>query len=111
MSPGVGPVLLAMLSAAPPEGEPGRGLVGLSNGGGAIDLKQVSRHNVALKGGVAPDQAYILKLLADVLAGRLHPSPLLDLEAIAMSSRNASGGPLARCDRFFSRTVMMPPMK
>jgi threonine dehydrogenase-like Zn-dependent dehydrogenase len=31
------------------------------------------------RGGVAPVRAYIPELLADVLAGRLDPSPVLDL--------------------------------
>ena len=35
--------------------------------------------NVRLIGGVAPVRAYIPDLLADVLAGRLDPSPVLDL--------------------------------
>jgi threonine dehydrogenase-like Zn-dependent dehydrogenase len=56
------------------------GFVGVPNGGGAIDLGRMFRHNVALKGGVAPVRAYIPELLADVLAGRLDPSPVLDLE-------------------------------
>ena len=35
--------------------------------------------NIALQGGVAPVRAYIPELMADVLAGRLDPSPVLDL--------------------------------
>jgi threonine dehydrogenase-like Zn-dependent dehydrogenase len=37
------------------------------------------RQNINLNGGVAPVRAYIPALLADVLAGRLDPSPVLDL--------------------------------
>jgi len=35
--------------------------------------------NLAVRGGVAPVRAYLDELLADVLAGRLDPSPVLDL--------------------------------
>jgi threonine dehydrogenase-like Zn-dependent dehydrogenase len=56
------------------------GFVGVPNGGGAIDLRRMFRQNIALKGGVAPVRAYIPELLTDVLAGRLDPSPVLDLE-------------------------------
>jgi threonine dehydrogenase-like Zn-dependent dehydrogenase len=35
--------------------------------------------NIGLQGGVAPVRAYIPELLADVLGGRLDPSPVLDL--------------------------------
>lgn len=35
--------------------------------------------NVALRGGVAPARAYIPELLADVIAGKFDPSPVLDL--------------------------------
>ena len=56
------------------------GFVGVPNGGGAIDLGRMFRHNIALRGGVAPVRAYIPELLADVLAGKIDPSPVLDLE-------------------------------
>jgi threonine dehydrogenase-like Zn-dependent dehydrogenase len=56
------------------------GFVGVPNGGGAIDLQRMFRQNIALRGGVAPVRRYIPELLADVLAGRLDPSPVLDLE-------------------------------
>jgi threonine dehydrogenase-like Zn-dependent dehydrogenase len=56
------------------------GFVGVPSGGGAINLGRMFRQNIALKGGVAPVRAYIPELLADVLAGKLDPSPVLDLE-------------------------------
>ena len=56
------------------------GFVGVPNDGGAIDLQRMFRQNIALRGGVAPVRRYIPELLADVLAGRLDPSPVLDLE-------------------------------
>lgn len=36
--------------------------------------------NIGVRGGVAPVRAYLPELLADVLAGRLDPSPVFDLE-------------------------------
>lgn len=44
-----------------------------------VGLLDVHGRNVKLIGGVAPVRAYIPDLLADVLAGRLDPSPVLDL--------------------------------
>jgi threonine dehydrogenase-like Zn-dependent dehydrogenase len=35
--------------------------------------------NISLRGGLAPARAYLPELLAEVLAGRLDPSPILDL--------------------------------
>ena len=45
----------------------------------AMDLRRMFSQNIALQGGVAPVRAYIPELLPDVLAGRLDPSPVLDL--------------------------------
>ena len=45
----------------------------------AVSLMDVYNRNVTLRGGVAPVRAYIPGLLADVLAGRIDPSPVLDL--------------------------------
>jgi hypothetical protein len=56
------------------------GFVGVPHVSGAINLGRMFRHNIALVGGVAPVRAYIPDLLADVLAGRIDPSPVLDLE-------------------------------
>ncbi|WP_371494151.1 zinc-dependent alcohol dehydrogenase family protein [Kitasatospora sp. NBC_00374] len=56
------------------------GFVGVPHGGSAgVDLGQMFGRNIALRGGVAPARAYIPELLADVLAGRLDPSPVFDL--------------------------------
>lgn len=46
---------------------------------GALDLLDVHQRNIGLIGGVAPARRYIPELLADVLAGRLDPSPVFDL--------------------------------
>ena len=56
------------------------GYVGVPHYGNAnINFERMFRQNINLKGGVAPVRAYIPALLADVLAGRLDPSPVLDL--------------------------------
>ncbi len=58
----------------------GVGFVGVPHGGSAgVDIGQMFDRNVTLSGGVAPARAYIPDLLADVLAGRLDPSPVFDL--------------------------------
>lgn len=43
-----------------------------------VDLLRVHGANVRLIGGVAPVRGYIPELLADVMAGTLDPSPVLD---------------------------------
>lgn len=55
------------------------GYVGVSAGSAGVDLGRLFRQNIRLVGGVAPVRAYIPELLADVLAGKLDPSPVLDL--------------------------------
>jgi threonine dehydrogenase-like Zn-dependent dehydrogenase len=50
------------------------------NVAGPIKLERMFRHNIALRGGVAPVRVYLPELLADVVAGRFDPSPVLDLE-------------------------------
>jgi threonine dehydrogenase-like Zn-dependent dehydrogenase len=45
--------------------------------------------NIGIRGGLAPARAYLPALLADVLAGRLDPSPILD--ATVSLSEVASG--------------------
>ena len=44
-----------------------------------VNLLRVHMANVRLIGGVAPVRGYIPELLEDVLAGRLDPSPVIDL--------------------------------
>ncbi|MGO8930504.1 MAG: zinc-dependent alcohol dehydrogenase family protein [Limisphaerales bacterium] len=55
------------------------GFVGVPHHSAAVDFKRMFFQNIALQGGVTPVRAYIPELLADVLAGRLDPSPVLDL--------------------------------
>ena len=56
------------------------GFVGVPYGAAGLGLSRMFSDNISLRGGVAPVRAYIPELLADVLAGRLDPSPVLDLE-------------------------------
>jgi len=55
------------------------GYVGVPHGSETINLPSMFMSNITLKGGVAPARAYIPELLADVVAGTLDPSPVLDL--------------------------------
>ncbi len=55
------------------------GYVGVPHGSEQLNLGRLFGSNIALRGGVAPVRAYLPELLADVLAGRLDPSPVLDL--------------------------------
>jgi hypothetical protein len=56
------------------------GYVGVPYGAAAgINLGRMFSHNISLRGGVAPVRKYIPELLADVLAGKLDPGPVLDL--------------------------------
>jgi hypothetical protein len=55
------------------------GFVGMPHGSGTLNLPRLFMSNIALRGGVAPARAYIPELLADVVAGKLDPSPVLDM--------------------------------
>jgi hypothetical protein len=56
------------------------GYVGVPYGAAAgINLGRMFSHNITLRGGVAPVRKYIPELLADVMAGKLDPGPVLDL--------------------------------
>jgi threonine dehydrogenase-like Zn-dependent dehydrogenase len=54
------------------------GYVGVPHGSETINLSGMFFSNVSLRGGVAPARKYIPELLADVVAGKLDPSPVLD---------------------------------
>src|SRR6266480_7143758 len=55
------------------------GYVGVPHGIEQINLERLFFGHITLRGGSAPVRAYLPELLADVLAGRLDPSPVLDL--------------------------------
>jgi threonine dehydrogenase-like Zn-dependent dehydrogenase len=54
------------------------GYVGVPVGVEGLDLGSVFRRNITVAGGIAPARGYLDELLADVLAGRLDPGPVLD---------------------------------
>ncbi|MEB3222993.1 MAG: zinc-dependent alcohol dehydrogenase family protein [Candidatus Sericytochromatia bacterium] len=54
------------------------GYVGVPHGDG-LNLLPLFGANIALRGGVAPVRAYMPELVADVLAGKLDPGPVLDM--------------------------------
>ncbi|MEV0846601.1 zinc-dependent alcohol dehydrogenase family protein [Streptomyces sp. NPDC049954] len=55
------------------------GYVGVPHGSGSgLDLSTMFNRNIALRGGVAPVRTYIPELLADILDGRIDPSPVFD---------------------------------
>jgi threonine dehydrogenase-like Zn-dependent dehydrogenase len=45
-----------------------------------MDIARMFRHNISLRGGVAPVRAYIPEMIPDVLSGHLDPSAVLDSE-------------------------------
>ena len=55
------------------------GFVGAPHGSGQIPLRRMFSSNIGVRGGLAPARAYLPELLAEVLAGRLDPSPVLDV--------------------------------
>ncbi len=55
------------------------GYVGVPHGSEQLNMIQLFFGNIAFRGGPAPVRAYLPELLSDVLAGRLDPSPVLDL--------------------------------
>jgi threonine dehydrogenase-like Zn-dependent dehydrogenase len=55
------------------------GYVGVPHGSETINLSRMFLSNIALRGGVAPARNYIPELLADVVAGKIDPSPVLDM--------------------------------
>ncbi len=55
------------------------GYVGVPMEVKSLNIGRLFMNNIALRGGVAPVRAYLPELLADVLAGKLDPGPVLDL--------------------------------
>jgi threonine dehydrogenase-like Zn-dependent dehydrogenase len=55
------------------------GYVGAPHEVDGLPLAKLFRKHLSVAGGVAPARAHIPKLLPDVLAGRLDPSPVFDL--------------------------------
>jgi len=57
----------------------GVGFVGVPQLVDSLDIHDMFGRNLGVRGGVAPVRAYLPELLADVVAGTLDPSPVLDL--------------------------------
>jgi len=55
------------------------GIVGVPHGSEGLGLGTMFMNNVTVGGGIAPARAYLPELLADVIAGKLDPSPVLDM--------------------------------
>lgn len=56
------------------------GFVGSPSGGSELNVRQLFNKNITIGGGMAPARAYIPELLADVLAGRINPGRVFDVE-------------------------------
>lgn len=55
------------------------GFVGAPHSSVQLPLGRMFSRNIGMRGGLAPARAYLPELLSEVLAGRLNPSPILDL--------------------------------
>jgi threonine dehydrogenase-like Zn-dependent dehydrogenase len=53
--------------------------VGVPHNVKAPPIPRIFYHNLSLRGGVAPARSYIPQLIAGLEAGRIDPSPVLDL--------------------------------
>ncbi len=56
------------------------GFVGVPTGGAEIPLRYLFDKNITVSGGMAPARTYIPELLADVLAGKINPGRVFDVE-------------------------------
>jgi threonine dehydrogenase-like Zn-dependent dehydrogenase len=54
------------------------GFIGMPNTE-EVNLRQMYRANIALRGGVAPVRAYLPDLMQSILEGKIDPSPVLDM--------------------------------
>lgn len=81
------------------------GVVGVPHGSETLNLPRLFMSNIALRGGVAPARAYIPELLADVVAGKLDPSPVLDL---TVELNDVSKGYAAMDSREAIKVMMRP---
>ena len=74
---GAGSSLAQAVAVARPGGQ--IGYVGVPHHAEPFDFQPMFLKNLGLKGGVAPVRPYIPALLDDVVAGRIDPSPILDM--------------------------------
>ena len=81
------------------------GFVGAPHGSGQIPLGRMFASNIGLRGGLAPARAYLPELLADVLAGKLDPSPVLD---VTVSLAEVAAGYAAMDQRQAIKVMVRP---
>src|SRR5216684_1854431 len=81
------------------------GFVGAPHGSGQIPLGRMFSSNIGLRGGLAPARAYLPELLADVLAGKLDPSPVLD---VTVSLAEVAAGYAAMDQRQAIKVMVRP---
>ncbi len=81
------------------------GFVGAPHGSGQIPLERMFSSNIGLRGGLAPARAYLPELLADVLAGKLDPSPVLD---VTVSLAEVAAGYAAMDQRQAIKVMVRP---
>jgi threonine dehydrogenase-like Zn-dependent dehydrogenase len=81
------------------------GFVGAPHGSGQIPLGRMFSSNIGLRGGLAPARAYLPELLGEVLAGRLDPSPILDL---TVSLAEVASGYAAMDQRHATKVMVRP---
>jgi threonine dehydrogenase-like Zn-dependent dehydrogenase len=80
------------------------GYVGVPHGV-EFPARQLFSRNVTVAGGVAPVRAYLPELLGDVLAGRLDPGPVFDVE---MSLDDVAEGYRAMDERRAVKVLLRP---
>lgn len=81
------------------------GFVGVPTGGAEIPLRYLFDKNITVSGGMAPARTYIPELLADVLAGRINPGRVFDVE---MSLEDAPEAYKAMDERRAIKVLLMP---
>jgi threonine dehydrogenase-like Zn-dependent dehydrogenase len=81
------------------------GFVGAPQGSGQIPLGRMFSSNIGVRGGLAPARAYLPELLADVLAGKLDPSPVLD---VTVSLAEVAAGYAAMDQRQAIKVLVRP---
>lgn len=81
------------------------GFVGVPTGGAEIPLRYLFDKNITVSGGMAPARTYIPELLADVLAGKINPGRVFDVE---MSLEDAPEAYKAMDERRAIKVMLAP---
>ncbi|HEV2639986.1 MAG TPA: alcohol dehydrogenase catalytic domain-containing protein [Actinocrinis sp.] len=77
----------------------------LTDGYAPLPIRKLFADNITVGGGIAPVRAYLPELLAEVLDGRLDPSPVFDLE---LPLAQAADGYRAMNDRTAIKVLLKP---